>query len=330
MEVTPAEAKALATSAYIFALPLVVSYGEMYVNAIDLSSRSRGGGFGSWLRERNATSDQSDMTSLDTTMLYSSTWVDLRSEPWVVLPPTIDATIDMECFDTCRVSDLWGFTIGEFAPGNQARSPALLASPTWVGEVPADVVRVICGESAFVHLESWIAIPDPAETDRIGSTRQVWLLEPLSAHLGRPAPEPAPALHWLSYHSGAETGDEFWSLANFALSLTTPHTQDREMFDRIAGLGVVAGRPWDESSLTPDVAEGISDGMDDALSELMRAAAEPLDPVLLYRSRVDTNRDYFSRALGALRRGPVDQSSGGMAAGNPDPRTRSVVDGDSP
>ena len=300
MDVTPAEAEALATSAYIFTRPLVAGYGDMYVGAIDPSSRSDGGRFGRWLHQLNAPSFETDVAASHTTTLYSSAWVDVRAEPWLARFPTIDA----DWFHCSRTSDLWGFVIDQIAPGDDVRGSVLLTSPTWVGEVPGGVDRVVRGDSAFLRTESCIQIHDPGDLARVRSIQQEYVLEPLSTHAG-PPPPPAGPLHWRVYHSEDEIGEEFWSLANFALSLTVGHPQDREIFDRIAGIGVVAGQPWDASSFSPDVAEAIGDGMDADLSELMRAAAGVADSDLLHRSRVDTDRDYFNRALGSLRCGSL-------------------------
>jgi hypothetical protein len=44
MTVTPAEARAISSAAYVFVYPLVVSYASMYGEAIDPSSRSFSGG----------------------------------------------------------------------------------------------------------------------------------------------------------------------------------------------------------------------------------------------------------------------------------------------
>ncbi len=302
MDLIPAEAKALARSAYVFGYPLVVAYGKMYTDVVDRSSPSHAGGFGIWRHERDGVPSESDAAPPLTTTLHSTSWVDSRAEPWLVRHPGVDAGRTL----TGCTSDLWGFAIDEIAADGITQGPVLLASPTWAGDVPEDVDRVVRGDSAFVHLESRIQFRDPADHALVGRIEHEFRLVPLSAHVRRPPPSPAPHLHWQPYHAGDETGVEFWSLANFALSLTAPHPQDREILDRIATIGVVAGQPWDASSLSPDAAEAIGDGMDDALSDMMQAAAEPFDPALLRRSRVGTDRDYFNRALGSLWRGPVD------------------------
>ena len=47
-ELTPSRARAIATTAYLFAYPLVKRYQDMYRQAIDVSSSTYSGGFGTW------------------------------------------------------------------------------------------------------------------------------------------------------------------------------------------------------------------------------------------------------------------------------------------
>ena len=65
---------------------------------------------------------------------------------------------------------------------------------------------------------------------------------------------------------------DFWRLASFALSLTVPVPDERGILERLAEIGVVPGGRWAQSALHRDVVRAIEEGMDEAITELMRAA----------------------------------------------------------
>jgi hypothetical protein len=69
----------------------------------------------------------------------------------------------------------------------------LLASPTWHGELPRGVKRVIQGDSSFLGTLTRTQLIDPKDLPNVKKIQSEYKLQPLSAYLGEPAPEPAPA-----------------------------------------------------------------------------------------------------------------------------------------
>ena len=128
-------------------------------------------------------------------------------------------------------------------------------------------------------------------------------LGPLSGWSAGPPTRPTPAIGWWPVDSGTLTGMGFCSAATFAL--TMPSADDREILDRLAEIGVAPDVRWDEGDLPPEVLAAIDDGMDEALTELMRAVSPTGDHTPTTRSRSNTGRDYVARALAALRRYPL-------------------------
>ena len=84
------------------------------------------------------------------------------------------------------------------------------------------------------------------------------------------------------------------------MALTTPNPQDKPVLDKIAEIGVVAGQSWDASSFAKAVTGAIADGMKEALADMKKASEEDVNPALFFRSRKDTDKDYFDRALGVM------------------------------
>jgi hypothetical protein len=186
---------------------------------------------------------------------------------------------------------------GSVDDGNDGVS-VLLASPTWKGELPKGVKRVIQGDSEFLGTLTRTQLLEPKDLPNVKKIQQQYKLQPLSAYLGKSAPKAAAAIQWKPWKEGAQTTDEFWAYVNFLLSFTTPNPQDKPVQDRMAKIGLVAGKPWDSAALGKDVSAAIAAGMKEALADLKKASTHITDPSLFFRSRKDLDKDYFNRALG--------------------------------
>jgi hypothetical protein len=305
MAVKPTEARAIARSAYVFLYPLVVNYGTMYAEALDPTSPFFGGGFGEWIHQCVTSSRETAVSADHATATRGTVWLDLRSEPWTLSIPATDATSSR----VVVTADLWDFLLDETGPDDHAGRTLLMVSPEWTGGAPADVDRVIRGESAFVRIDVLTETDGPANLDHVRMTEQKLAIAPASPRSGARPATPA-AISWWPYGEHALTGLEFWSVANFALSLTTPHDQDRMLLERLATIGVSPGRRWDPGSFTLEVVEAIGEGMNDALTDLMRATSGP-DP-RPRRSREATDLDYFHRAVGALAHDGVARAASSL------------------
>jgi hypothetical protein len=273
-------------------------YRTMYLQAIDNDSKSYSGGFGKWLHLGTSSPKDTDIVSPNNDSPYSYSWVDTRAEPWVLTMPKIEA----KRFYTSQWDDLWGFVLdnpGSVEDGNDGVS-VLLASPTWKGELPKGVKRVIQGDSEFLGTLTRTQLIEPSDLPNVKKIQGEYKLQPLSAYLGKPAPKPAPAIQWKPWKEGAENTDEFWAYVNFLLSYTTPNPQDKPVQDRMAKIGLIAGKPWNPAALGKDVQDAIAVGMQDALAELKKGSTHITDPSLFFRSRKDLNKDYYNRALGVM------------------------------
>ena len=296
--VTPDEAKAIAKEAYIFNYPLVMMYRTMYLQAIDTKSKSYSGGFGKWLHLGTSSPKDTDIVSPNNDSPYSYAWVDTRAEPWVLTMPKIED----KRFYTSQWDDLWGFVLdnpGSVEDGNDGVS-VLLASPTWKGELPKGVKRVIQGDSEFLGTLTRTQLFEPKDLPNVKKIQQEYKLQPLSAYLGKPAPNAAAAIQWKPWKEGIETTDEFWDYVNFLLQFTTPNAtgqagsgpdgQDRSCRRQAVGLrGTRQGRAGRDRRRHEGRHRRAEEGPDHIT-----------DPSLFFRSRKDLNKDYYNRALGVM------------------------------
>jgi len=293
---TPQRARATATTAYLFTYPLVMNYRAMYRRAIDTSSGVFSGEFGTWSHTVVTEPRRTGSGRPKEDAAYSSIWLDLRSEPWRCAIGAVSPEVTF----TAQLVDLWGFLVHDCEVGHRATDPVLVARPSPVRYVPNDIASVVTGESDFAVLLTEARWRDPFKLPGVEPIRPEIALGPVSEHLRGVVPSPAPDLTWWPWREGQQFTLEFWSCANFALSLTTEISDDRSILDRIAEIGIVPGMPWDASAYSDTTIEAIQEGMDDALSDLLEAAAEPGARRLGHQRRADMDRDYFGRALGAL------------------------------
>jgi hypothetical protein len=295
---TPDEAKAIAKEVYIFNYPLVMYYRTMYLQAIDPKSGSYSGGFSKWLHLGLSTPKDTDIVTPNNDTPYSYAWVDLRAEPWVLTLPKIEENR----FYTSQWNDLWGFVLdnpGSVVDGNDGVS-VLLASPTWKGELPNGVKRVVRGDTSFLGTLTRTQLFDSNDLPNVERIQKEYELQPLSAFLGTAVPAPAPEIKWKPWKEGVETTDEFWSYVSFLLPLTTPNPEDQPVLDRMGKIGLSSSEPWDPTALDAEIRDTIAAGMKDALAELGEAAKNITDPSLFFRTRKDLDKDYYNRAVGVL------------------------------
>jgi len=84
----PAEAKAIAADAYLYAYPLLYNYKTLFQQAVDPSFPGYVGGFNRYRHyARGFTPADKDIVTPSNDTPYSWAWLDLRAEPMVVSVP---------------------------------------------------------------------------------------------------------------------------------------------------------------------------------------------------------------------------------------------------
>ncbi|WP_311567345.1 DUF1254 domain-containing protein [Photobacterium arenosum] len=292
---TAEQAREYARDAYIFVYPLVLNYRTMYSQAIKGDAA-----FGKWLHLGTSTPADTDIVTPNIDTPYSYAWVDLRSEPWVVTLPEIEA----QRYYTSQWDDLWAYVIdnpGSLNDGNGGGS-FMLVAPDWQGETPEGIKRVIRGESQFLGtLTRTQLIGGQDDMPNVEKIQQAYKLQPLSEFLGQPAPAPAPAIDWPAWTEGDEKTDQFWRYADILLPFTSPNANDAAEYNKLKALGIGTGEPFDFSALDPSIQDAMRAGVQDALAEFQKAGNDPtLDSGTLFGSRERIGTDYLKRTLGVV------------------------------
>ncbi len=293
----PERVQALTAQAYIFSYPLIMNYATMYKQAINPNAPEYVGGFGKFRHYGFATSDNKDIVSPNNDTPYSWAWVDLRSEPWVLVMPQADANR----YYTSQWDDLWAYVLD--SPGSvidgQEGGAYLVAPSDWKGEMPKGIKRVIRGESYFLGTLTRTGADGPEDLQNVQKIQAGYKLMPLHEYLNQPAPKAAKSIDWLPFVNGEEATIAAFKYVNFALPLTIPNEIDKPALDSMAVLGIVPGAVWDTTKFSDATKAAIRAGIADAKKQLVALQGKVTSGDLFnIRDVIKTN--YLYRMMGVF------------------------------
>jgi hypothetical protein len=266
--VTPAEARSIARDAYVYGFPIVDSYRIQHAYFVD---RNNAEFKAPWNEIRNISrvytpADKAIQTPNSDTP-YSMLGMDLRAEPIVLTVPSIEK----DRYFSVQLIDLYTQNfdyIGSRATGNDGGS-FVIAGPTWKGEAPAGVKKVIRSETELVLAAYRTQLLNPGDLDNVKNVQAGYRAQPLSAFLGQPAPKAAPAIDFIKPLTPADQRSslEFFNVLNFVLKFCPTVPSETALMERFASIGVGPGKTFDLRALTAEVRQGIEQGMADAWKE---------------------------------------------------------------
>ena len=268
MNLTPTEARAIAKEAYIYAFPIVDNMRVQYAYFTDKNSADYKAPYNTLFNiPRVFTPDDKAIQTPNSDTPYSWIGLDLRAEPIVFTVPPIAR----ERYWSLQLIDLYthNFDIpGSRTTGNDGGC-LLIAGPNWHGEEPQGITKVIRCETEIASAQFRTQLFDPTDLNNVRQIQAQYVVKPLSAFLGRPAPKAAPSIDFPKPLTPVtqKTSLEFYSLLNFYLQFCPSHPSEKALMDRFARIGVGAGQTFDASKLSPETKQAIEAGMADAWAE---------------------------------------------------------------
>lgn len=238
----PAEARAIAEEGFVYGLPLVMNYDVLYDFVIDRDS-------GQWKAPFNQISNEHRVfTWQDTSIVtpnsdtpYSMVWLDLRAEPVVVSVPAVpkERYYSLQLIDGNTFN--YGY-VGSRATGNGA-GRYLIAGPRWQGETPDGIAKVFRSTTDFSLAVFRTQLFHPDDMPNVMAVQAGYRVQPLSAHLGQPAPPPAPAIEWPKIDAEL-VKKQFFEYLDFALQFAPPGPEEEAIRAKLARIGVGPGKTF--------------------------------------------------------------------------------------
>ena len=295
---TPAEAKDIATDAYLYAYAMLFNYKTLFQQAVDSSFPGYIGGFDRYRHySRGFTPADTDIVTPSNDTPYSWAWLDLRAEPRVVsVPASADRYYVLQWFDLYTHNFAY---IGSRATGTEA-GDYLFAGPGWNGEVPKGIKKVFRSETQMIGTLTRTSWTGPEDRDGLIAMQRQYRIRPLSEYTGAKPPPPAPELHFPAWDEARATSIGFIDYLNFVLQLTPAVASEKATMERFAKIGIGPGRDFDAAALDPKLRAAIAAGAKEGQSRLDAQIAKTTSSVDLFGTRQFLGTDYvMKRAVGA-------------------------------
>jgi hypothetical protein len=258
-DITPAETKAIAEEGFIYGLPIVMNYGVMYEYAVDKNSSQYKAPFNKLYNMRRvATPEDTAIVTPNSDTPYSLGFIDLRAEPVVISVPAIERSR----YYSVQLCDGNTFNYGYI--GTRATGPEagdyMVTGPDWKGETPPGIKKVFPSSTQFSMVIFRTQLFNPGDMPNVIKIQNGYKTQPLSAFLKQPAPSAAPAINFPKIDKElAKTG--FFDYLAFQLQFAPAGPEEKAIREKLARLGVEAGKPFDFKALSPEQKAAVVEGM---------------------------------------------------------------------
>jgi hypothetical protein len=305
-DVSPSEVRAIAKEAYIYGFPLVDNYRAEYAYFVD---RQDPDFKAPWNHIANIprvfTPVDVAVQTPNSDTPYSWLGLDLRAEPIVLTLPPMDRK---DRYYSVQLTDAYTFNfdyLGTRTTGNEGGSYAV-AGPGWKGETPKGVKKVLHSETELIILVYRTQVFDPGDIENVKKIQAGYKVEPLSAFLGTPLPDPAPAIDFIKplTPETQKTSLDFFNIMNFVLQFCPTVPSETELMARFAKIGIGAGKTFDASKLSPEMKTAIEQGRADAYAAFAGGVKQLNEGSLtsgdLFGAREAMKNNYLNRWLGTI------------------------------
>jgi hypothetical protein len=265
-DVTPAETKAIAEEGFIYGLPIVMNYAVMYEYCVDKNSGQYKAPFNQIKNEaRVYTYEDTAVITPNSDTPYSLLWLDLRAEPIVLSVPAVEK----ERYYSVMLCDGNTFNygyIGSRATGSDA-GDYMVVGPSWKGETPPGIKKVFRSSTQFSAVAYRTQLFNPDDLPNVVKVQAGYKVQPLSKYLNQPAPPAAPAINFPKINKEmVKTG--FFNYLDFALQFAPAGPEEKEIRQKLARLGIGAGKKFAFKDLSPEQQAQVGLGMKDGEAKI--------------------------------------------------------------
>jgi hypothetical protein len=258
-DITPAEIKTIAQEGFVYGLPIVMGYAVMYEYAVDKNSGQYKAPFNQIKNEaRVFTYKDTAIVTPNSDTPYSLAWLDLRAEPMVLSMPAVEKSRYYSVMLCDGNTFNYGY-IGSRATGSEPGN-YMIVGPDWKGDTPAGITKVFNSTTQFSIAIFRTQLFNPADMPNVVKVQSGYKAQPLSTFLKQPAPPAAPAINFPKVNSEL-VKTNFFDYLDFSLQFAPAGPEEKAIREKLARLGIGAGKTFDFNSLSPEQKAAMVEGM---------------------------------------------------------------------
>ena len=251
----------LATDAYIFGYPLVTMETTRRIMTNVALPEGNRGPMGQFVKARTyPDASFRDVTAPNADTLYTTAWIDVGNEPWVLSIPDMK-----DRYFLMPMLDAWTnvFQVpGKRTTGTSAQTYAI-TGPGWKGTLPADVKEYQSATNLVWILGRIYCTGTPEDYAAVHQAQDQFKLVPLSSY-GKPYSPPAASVN-PSIDMKTAVRDqvnrmdpkEYFTLLAQLMKTNPPASADAPELARFSKIGLVPGKDFDSTKLNADFAKRI-------------------------------------------------------------------------
>ncbi|HTO44132.1 MAG TPA: DUF1254 domain-containing protein [Burkholderiales bacterium] len=267
------EAQDIAVEAYVYAYPLVTMEMTRRIMTNVEAPAGTHAPVGQWIRARSyPDASFRDVTAPNADTLYTTAWLDVSKEPWIVSIPDMKGR-----YFLFPMLDGWTNVFqdpGKRTTGTMAQKFAI-TGPGWSGTLPEGVTEYKSPTGMVWVLGRIYCTGTPQDYKAVHAEQDKVSAVPLSGY-GKPfKPEPGkvdPAIDMktaVREQVNALDGAAYFKLFADLLKTNPPSPDDAPMVAKLAKIGIVPGQDFDATKLEPAVAKGIAAAPKPAQDKIM-------------------------------------------------------------
>jgi hypothetical protein len=260
--ITGDEARQIAEDAYVFGYPLITMEMTRRVMTNTVEPRGTHAPMGQFVRMR-AYPDAKfrEVTAPNADTLYSTAWVDLTREPYVLsLPDLGDRYFLMPMLSGW--TDVFAVP-GKRTTGTKAQTYAI-TGPSWKGTLPSGLTELKSPTNLVWILGRTYSTGTPEDYEVVHALMDRYTLVPLSAH-GKPYTPGAGRMDAdvdmktaVREQVNSLDAEAYFALLARLMKANPPAAADAPMVAKLARIGIVPGNDFDIDRLDPAVKKGLA------------------------------------------------------------------------
>lgn len=298
------EAAALGIEAYIYGYPLVTMEMTRRVMTNVATAEGTRAPMGQFLHMKAyPTADFRDVTAPNADTLYSTAWLDVSKEPYVLSIPDEQGRYFL-------MPMLSGWTDVFAAPGKRTTGTGAqkyaITGPNWKGDLPEGLKELKSPTGLVWILGRTYCTGTPADYQAVHAIQAKYSLVPLSAYGKNYTPPKGAVDPTIDMKKSvrdqvhALDASTYFKMLALLMKDNPPAEADAPMLAKLATLGIVPGQEFDPSKLSPAVAKALNDAPKAAQAKIMghfKQAGKDENGWIFTTKTGNYGVDYLQRAL---------------------------------